>query len=153
MSKTIHQKISSNEIKGIRIQFCKTLSKILYETVFLFPFKTFQQQFNLMSTSMSTFLLFNSRLLLKCSAKHSGQKLIFVLLHIFSTIHHQLILDIIWSSFNDYIFCDNFLYCSWLKSWFWFANWALKDVSARPKYILVPLFALFTTTARYISLA
>ena len=31
----------------------------------------------------------------------------------------------------------------------WFANCALKDVSARPKYILVPLSALFSTSARF----
>ena len=49
---------------------------------------------------MNSFLLFNNRLPLKCSrtcnfsAKHSGQKLIFVLPYTFSTIDH-LILDAI----------------------------------------------------------
>ena len=107
---------------------------------------------------VNSFLLFSDRLSLNCSirctfsAKHSGQKLIFVLPYTFSAIDH-LILDIIWSSFNDHTYFDNFvliLYCSWLKSWLWFANWTSKDVSARPKYILVPLFALFSTWAWYV---
>ena len=46
-------------------------------------------------------------------------------------------------------FCAS-LYCSWSKSLLWFANRALKHGSARSKYILVPLFALFSTPARYI---
>ena len=41
---------SSNEIKDIIIQLCKALSSKSYETVFFFPFKTFQPQFNLMSS-------------------------------------------------------------------------------------------------------
>ena len=107
---------------------------------------------------MNSFLSFNNRLSLKCSircnfsAKRSGQKLIFALPYTFSTLDH-LILDIIWSSFSDHIYFDNsvlFLYCSWLKSLLWFANRALKDVSARPKYIIVPLIALFSTSSRYI---
>ena len=108
---------------------------------------------------MNLFLLFNNQLSLKCSIrcnfllKHSGQKLIF-LQPIFSTIDH-LISDVIWSSFNKHIYFDSsvlFLYCSWLKPLLWFANCALKDVSTRPKYILVPLFVLLSTSAWYIRL-
>ena len=46
-----------------------------------------------------------------------------------------------------------FLYCQWLNSLLWFENSALKDVSARPKYISVPLFALFLTSAWYIRIS
>ena len=68
----------------------------------------------------------------------------------FSTIDHLILF---WFSFNDHIYFDNsvlFLYCSWLKFLLWFPNRALKDVSARTKYILVPLFPLFSLSARYI---
>ena len=41
---------SSNEIKDRRIQLCKTPSKKSYSTDFFFPFKIFQQQFNLISS-------------------------------------------------------------------------------------------------------
>ena len=107
---------------------------------------------------MNSFILFNNRLSLKytirCtfSAKHSGQKLIFVVPYTFSTMD-RLILDVVWSTFNDHIYFDNsvsFLYCPWLKSSLWFPNRALKDAFAKPNYILVPLFALFSTSARYI---
>ena len=73
---------------------------------------------------MNSLLLFNNQLSLKCSmewtfsAKHSGQKSIFVLPHTFSTIGH-LILGIISTSFNNHIYFDSsvlILYCSWLES-------------------------------------
>ena len=43
--------------KDIRIQFCKTLSKTFYYTVFLFPFKTYYIFFS----PTNSFLLFNNR--------------------------------------------------------------------------------------------
>ena len=51
---------AKNTSSNIRIQFCKSLSKIFYETVFLFPFKTFQQQFNLLPTFTYEFIIFIS---------------------------------------------------------------------------------------------
>ena len=86
---------------------------------------------------MNSFLLFNIWLSSKCSirftfsAEHSGQKLIFVLPYTFLAIDH-LILDNIFSSFNDHIYFDNsvlFLHCAWLKFLLWFRNLSLKDVS------------------------
>ena len=56
---------------------------------------------------MNLLILFNNWPSLKCSircnfsAKHSGQKLTFVLPYTFSSIDH-LILDVIWSSFNNH---------------------------------------------------
>ena len=61
---------------------------------------------------MNSFHLFVNRLPLnysrKCnfSAKHSGQKLVFVLPCTFLTIDH-LIVKVIWSSFNNHIYFDN----------------------------------------------
>ena len=110
---------------------------------------------------MNSFLLFNNPLSfyliirsMRCpfSGEHSGQKLIFVLPYTFSAIVY-LTIDIVWSSFNDhYIFWQfcAFLHCSCLKSMLRFPTRALKDVSARPNYILFPLFALFSTSAQYI---
>ena len=43
---------SSNEIRDIKIQFCKTLSKTIYQThklISYFHFKTFQEQFILIT--------------------------------------------------------------------------------------------------------
>ena len=144
---------TSNETKDIRTH---------YERLFIKMFSYFR--LNLFSNNltwclhslMNSFLLFNNWLPLTCSirygfsAKHSRQKLTFALPYTFSTIEY-LILDIIWFSFNNHIYFDHsvlYLYCSWLKYLLWFPNCALKDVSARSKYILVPLFALFSTSAR-----
>ena len=101
-------------------------------------------------------LSFNNQWSLKCSirctflVKHSGQKLIFVLTYTFSA-NYYLILDVIWSSFNNHIcFDSSVLHCSWLKSLLWFANHILKDVFERPNFILVTLYELFSTSAQYI---
>ena len=104
---------------------------------------------------MNSFLLFNNRLSLRYSirctfwAKESGQKLIFALPYTFSTADY-LILDIFFTTIYILTILWVLLCCSWLKSLLWFLNYALKDVSTISTYILVPLFALFSTSDWYI---
>ena len=80
-----------------------------------------------------------SKYSIKCnvSARHKGQRSIFVFPWTSSTINHS-ILYVIFTSFNDHIYFVNSVFllcCLWLKTFLWFPNRSLKIVAASPKYI------------------
>ena len=59
MSKTIYQKVyQAMKSKTQEVSFVKHYQRHLIKLFFLFPFKTFQHQFNLMSTSINDFASF-----------------------------------------------------------------------------------------------
>ena len=103
---------------------------------------------------MNSFLLFNNRLSLKYSircnfsAKQSGQKLIFVLPYTFSTADY-LILDF----FYDHIYFDDFMgsfVLFMVKIFVMVCKLRFERCFCISKYILVLLFALFSTSDWYI---